>query len=177
LTGARPERALRALIDQLRPVVACVTAQPLLALRDRRAATTGQIVFSPESPRLRATHRQHTLLFSARLDYAIGSDDDSPRRFDVRTVSYTYRVLDREDNEIVAYHWHPDGVSSVRHPHLHLSNQIRPIDLGRNQTPLPLADYHLATGVVPLAHLVRMLIEEFGVEPLRDDWDEVLPRS
>jgi hypothetical protein len=114
-------------------------------------------------------------LFSVGLDYLIRSDDTSPRQFDARIDSYIYRLLDREHNGIVAYHWHPAGISSVRHPHLHLSNQIRPIELGRNQTPLPLADMHLATGIVPLAHVVRMLIEEFGVEPLRDDWDAVLP--
>jgi hypothetical protein len=97
------------------------------------------------------------------------------RQFESQITAYSHALRDLDDNEIVAYHWHPAGVSSVRHPHLHLSSQIRPIDLGRNQASLPLADMHLATGVVPLAHFVRMLIEEFDVEPLREDWDAVLP--
>jgi hypothetical protein len=99
------------------------------------------------------------------------------RTFEAIVGGYETSILDRDGNEIVAYHWHPLGQSNVKHPHVHLSNQIRPIELGRNQTPLPLADMHLATGVVPLAHVVRMLIEEFGVAPLRDDWDAALPRA
>ena len=110
-----------------------------------------------------------------RVDYRVMRRADSPGHFEARVVAYAHDILDPDGNEIIAYHWHPDGVSSVRHPHLHLSNQIRPIELGRSQEPLPLADLHLATGVVPLAHLVRMLIEEFGVEPLHADWDAALP--
>jgi hypothetical protein len=109
------------------------------------------------------------------MQFQIGVLDESPKSYAAMIRGYEVNILDRDGGEIVAYHWHPIGKSSVRHPHLHLSNQIRPIELGRNQTPLPLADMHLATGVVPLAHLVRMLIEEFDVEPLRDDWDAVLP--
>jgi hypothetical protein len=99
------------------------------------------------------------------------------RHFESQITAYSHVLRDLDGNEIVAYHWHPAGISSVRHAHLHLSNQVRPIELGRNQTPLSLADMHLATGVVPLAHVVRMLIEEFGVAPLRDDWDAALPRA
>ena len=36
---------------------------------------------------------------------------------------------------------------------------------------------HLATGHVLLAMVVRMLIEEFGVAPLRPDWQQVLDQA
>ncbi len=39
---------------------------------------------------------------------------------------------------------------------------------------IAISDLHLPTGVVSLASIVRFLIEEIGVEPNRDDWDEVL---
>lgn len=51
-----------------------------------------------------------------------------------------------------------------------MSGRIAPIPLSRAAEPLPIADLHIASGVVPFAHVVRMLIEEFGVAPLRDDW-------
>jgi len=127
--------------------------------------------------RLQTVDRRHDLRLGIRHEFSLQPTSADARQLEAVTTAYSHVLRDPDGNEIVAYHWHPDGVSSVRHPHLHLSNQIRPIELGRNQAPLPLADMHLATGVVPLAHVVRMLIEEFGVEPLRDDWDAVLPRS
>jgi hypothetical protein len=33
---------------------------------------------------------------------------------------------------------------------------------------------HLPTGFITLADIVRLLIDEFGVEPLRADWRDVL---
>jgi hypothetical protein len=74
----------------------------------------------------------------------------------------------------VTYHWHPVGNSRVAHPHLHLSNKLLPIDTGRGQQPLALADLHIATGPVDFATIVRMLIEEFGIHPLTKDWRNIL---
>jgi hypothetical protein len=36
---------------------------------------------------------------------------------------------------------------------------------------------HLVTGHVSLAMVVHMLIEEFGVAPLRPDWQHILNRA
>lgn len=51
---------------------------------------------------------------------------------------------------------------------------MQPIALGRGSEPLPLADLHLATGLLTLAGVVRMLITEFGVEPLAANRLELL---
>ncbi|RIK35005.1 MAG: hypothetical protein DCC58_20975, partial [Chloroflexi bacterium] len=87
-------------------------------------------------------------------------------RVHCQPVSYIYQHLDRDDNEVLAYHWLPHGRSTVTEPHLHLPNQMQPIALGRGSEPLPLADLHLVTGLLTLGGIVRMLITEFGVEPL-----------
>lgn len=92
----------------------------------------------------------------------------------MKTVSYEYRLLDREEREILAFHWHPVGLSHVTDPHLHLSSRLNPIDMGRNQDPLPLAGIHIPTGFVTLEDLVRLLIAEVGICPRRPDWDAVL---
>jgi len=51
---------------------------------------------------------------------------------------------------------------------------LPPIALGPRFDPVDLADMHLPTGVVTWGRVVRLLIEEFGVAPLRTDWDAVL---
>lgn len=78
-----------------------------------------------------------------------------------------YRVeFGRADGRtMLAYHWHPVGVSPVTWPHLHVSGSLAGIDLGKA---------HLPTGVVPLQDVLRFAIVDLGVEPLRDDWRAVL---
>ena len=66
---------------------------------------------------------------------------------------------------ILAYHWHPVGVSPVTAPHLHLGGQLMDVDVGKA---------HLPTGVVSLQAVLRLAIADLGVAPLRDEWREVL---
>lgn len=100
---------------------------------------------------------------------------DTPRGpFDVQLVSYRYRILDPDEGELLAFHWHPVGRSNVTFPHLHLTSRVRPIALGRGQEPVALAEMHIPTGPVRFAQVVRLLIAEFGVAPRRKDWDAVL---
>lgn len=98
----------------------------------------------------------------------------SQNGFLVSTSAYRYHILDRDGREILAYHCHPDGVSSVTEPHLHLSGRLSPLDTGPRDIPVRFDEMHLPTGMVTLAQVVRLLITEFGVEPRRDDWEAVL---
>ena len=67
--------------------------------------------------------------------------------------------------------WHPSSAHPEfhQHPHLHIGAElVRP---GLQIAPKDVHKVHVPTGYVTLPMFVRMLIEEFGVEPLRDDWD------
>lgn len=99
---------------------------------------------------------------------------ESPRQVRLERIGYTYKILDTIAQEILAFHWPPVGFSSVTHPHLHLSSQLPPVVTGREQQEIALSDMHIPTGFVTLPDIVRLLIDEFGVEPLRDDWRTVL---
>lgn len=92
-------------------------------------------------------------------------------------MSYEQRILDRDDREVLAFHWHPTGLSNVTDPHLHLSSRLGQIEMGRNQAPLDLAEMHIPTGFVTLEDVVRLLITEFGITPLRSDWDALLTEN
>lgn len=74
--------------------------------------------------------------------------------------------------ELIAYHWDPDGVSGVSHPHLHVGQ-----GLARTESqvgPKHFHKMHLPTGHVAVGDIVVLAIREFGAEPLRNDWESVL---
>jgi hypothetical protein len=55
-----------------------------------------------------------------------------------------------------------------------LTSRIPEIPLGRTGTVVSLSQAHIPTGFVTLSDVVRLLIEELGVEPRRQDWRTVL---
>ena len=67
--------------------------------------------------------------------------------------------------EFLAFHWHPQ--SRVSWPHIHVRAGVEPA----------LATAHIPTGRVPFEDIVRMLIDDLGVRPLRDDWRDVLAQT
>jgi hypothetical protein len=86
-------------------------------------------------------------------------------RWSVRTSGYVHAVLNESGRIIVAYHFHPDERSPVSWPHVHVYGSAEDTDLRR---------VHLPTGMVTLAAVVRLLIEELGVQPVRSDWRSIV---
>ena len=123
---------------------------------------------------MRSEDHRRRIFFDFMSSLAFNQPDDRRESIAARMVSYEYRILDLDAREILAFHWHPTGLSNVTDPHLHLSSRLNPIDIGRNQELLPLADMHIPTGFVTLEDIVRLLITEFGITPRRDDWDNLL---
>ncbi|MGI8642910.1 MAG: hypothetical protein ACR2LS_02200 [Thermomicrobiales bacterium] len=125
---------------------------------------------------MRDEQRTRRIGLLARYDYLLEPIEAAAAGplFQVREVSYRFRLVNRDGREILAYHWHPEGVSSVTGPHLHHSGRLQPLDIGARDAPVLLGEMHLPTGIVSLAQVVRLLITEFRVEPRRDDWEAVL---
>lgn len=80
----------------------------------------------------------------------------------VEVDGYSYRVLTANEQEILAFHLH-----AGQGPHLH-------IGAGAGELFEPLYKAHVPTGQVELAEVALMLVRDFGVEPLRADWEAVL---
>jgi len=102
--------------------------------------------------------------------------DAQHRSWSVRSTAYFCDLVDRDQREILAYHWHPatDGPSF---PQFHLTGRLPAIGVGPGVTPVALGDMHLPTGHVSFASVVRLLIEEFGIAPRRSDWQAILERG
>ena len=171
-----PKAAVDTALDRLRPIAACVTDRLVVASGFRPLTQPHEFAFAPlrEPVPLRTAGRQRRLLLTMKHSYAIVEAADAPDAFEVRTTGYRYHVLDLQQREVLAYHWHPEGISPITYPHLHLSGRLSPLDLGPRQEPAALGEMHLPTGFVTLADVVRLLITEFGIAPRRADWEAIL---
>lgn len=100
------------------------------------------------------------------------------RRWRVTTRMSQYRRFDRDERELLVYHWQPgDAFIGPDHPHVHVSAALLAHVTAVETETIELASRHLVTSRVSLEGFVRMLIEEFGVAPQRADWRETLDRT
>lgn len=109
--------------------------------------------------------------FEAGMMYSIIRDDRvdyGPWR--VTTLAYRYRlgVVDRPD--VFRMHWHPDGDSHVKVPHMHL-----PLATGDMSNDEALRR-HLPVKRQTFEQALRWALE-LGMPPARDDWRELLDRA
>lgn len=116
------------------------------------------------------------LLFDIRQQIVL--IPDGRRRWRVELRMYEYCLLDQQERELLVYHWQPGPESrGPDYPHLHVSAALHAQVNAVTTRTLDLDKRHLATGHVSLAMVARMVIEEFGVAPLRPDWRQVLDQA
>jgi hypothetical protein len=66
-----------------------------------------------------------------------------------------------------AYHRHPNERSPMTYPHIHLYQGAQ---VSRNGV----GKAHFPTGRIALEDVLRLVITQFNVIPLRNDWEAVL---
>ena len=102
--------------------------------------------------------------------------------WEVQTTAYSYWLLDNHQNELVVYQWATAGVSKVVTPHLHIRALAKFTETGPTEEP-PLTTSkeaidllvraHLPTGHILLSEILRMAVDDLGVEPLEADRQKV----
>lgn len=106
-------------------------------------------------------------MFMLQQSYSIIESELLGSSWTIEVVGYNYVVLDSEQAEVMLYHWHPAGNSSITTPHLHLERGAR---VGLRE----LREAHLPTGHVSLSAFLRLLILDLEAQPRRSDWDAIL---
>ena len=86
----------------------------------------------------------------------------SRERWRVTTRMYEYSLLDRDETELLVYHWQPDADRTYPHLHVSAALSVRRRALEDKQA-IDLDGLHLPTGRVSLEAIVRMLIDEFEI--------------
>jgi hypothetical protein len=107
------------------------------------------------------------LAFKVGIQYRLveAAGDLGPWR--AHTVAYSFELVHQHGPRLLAYHWHPEPPNRVRFPHIHFPRDC-------SSEGVPLSKVHAPTGRVCLEEVIRLAIDEFAAEPIRDDWDAVL---
>jgi hypothetical protein len=168
LAGKTTHAATYAFLDPLGLALTCVT-------RDLLSHTGTHAQEQPHAATLAhgqpvALKREPRLFLSVMLQYRLVEDDGPRGPWKVRTTAYSYTVEDGDGAEIIAYHWHPHARGSDHRPHLHFRSAGKVGEPGW-------AHIHFPSGRVALEDVLRLLIREMGVEPLREDWEEILDET
>lgn len=103
---------------------------------------------------------------SVRMNYKIVNATDAHGPFKVTTTAYLYALETEHDEEIVAYHWHPEG-TTISFPHLHIGSSVASSSSNFKKK-------HLLTGRVALEQVLRLAVQDFGVKPIKTDWGTIL---
>lgn len=186
MVGNTPEEAVDAFIGRVRATIDCLLVGTAFgsgnAVGDVHSLTLyteGQT--SPNVARVSTHGGDGELLLRLVHLYTVVmlSNDGQRGSHAVSTSFYQYRILDREESEIVVYHWEPEGISPVRTPHLHVPaapSIVLPQRAGSRRTTekTHLGGLHLPTGRIGIADIAELLIRDFEVVPRREDWETVL---
>jgi hypothetical protein len=109
---------------------------------------------------------QFRLAFSFLHSYNLSRTGEHGSGWHVSSRNYFYQVHDQPGLELIAFHWHPGRPGQPAFPHLHIAGSDGSVAIGRTN--------HVPTGRVSLESVVRFLITELDVRPLRVDWERVL---
>jgi hypothetical protein len=161
LAGKTPYQAVRNFLDPLQRAVSCVYHAVIHHGGREYEVNTGPYALVIGG--VRRLKRNPPLTLDIRMQYKIveASGDRGP--YKVKITAYMYIVEDHRGHELFSYHWHPDS-PEVKFPHLHVEHPT-------------LKKAHLPTGRISLEEVLRLLITDFGVCPLKSNRDEILTET
>ncbi len=113
------------------------------------------------------------LLFEVDQHVRIRKDEEG---FRVTTVKYIYVLWRDNDIELFGWHYHPEDnpPDNVVFPHVQLYDKQTEADRKCGCEVHPLHGHHLPAGRVALEDVVEFLINELGVVPCKENWQQVL---
>lgn len=174
MPGRNPYQAVEAFIDPIQAAIACLASAKISVSHGGRhevAVTHSWAINAGRGITLEGratTGLRVPLTFRATMSYEIVRGERDEWR--VSTRGYHY-VIGAASDEVVGYHWHPDGQSHVATPHVHIGAAA----LTEDGVLTPKS--HLPTERVSFESMIRLLITEFGVEPAAADWHQRLDVS
>ena len=169
MPGRKPYEAAHNFIASMQKAASCVTASVLRPSKNGYEVSKEPHLLTFADDPVELAGRQDFAL-SVRHEYRIMRGEGLWGRWKVRTAGYYYELQDDSDDEVISYHWHPESRSPLAVPHMH-------IGVGSGVTVAGLREPHYETPRMALESFLLMLIKDFGVQPKRDDWGNVLRRG
>jgi hypothetical protein len=159
-------QAVRSFKDSMQKTASCVTDSVLrVSPGGYEESVDPHLLTFPDDPV--ALRGEGNLSLSVRHYYQVGRHGVGRRRHKVSTVAYYYQLRTQSGDEVIAFHWHPKQRSSVTFPHLHIGRGSGVKVEGFYKT-------HLPTPRVLLEDFLQLLLDDFGIQPNRTDWRNVL---
>jgi hypothetical protein len=167
---------VRDYVETLHEALGCVTAERLLL--DQRSGIRSEAPYSVSLRDLDPVPLRGTIRLSLSVGQVVRivprDRFEARGSFAIETIQYVYELVTTPDEqELLAFHWTPYATADlVTFPHLHIG---RAITTGQSAIrPRDIHKAHIPTGHVSLPAVVRLAITEFGVTPLRRNWEDVL---
>jgi hypothetical protein len=163
-----PEEARERYLRFLQQSLSCVSRE-IWFVADRPRGQRGELsLTTSRDPLEMPMEGGGRLYLSAGQHFRFVPDDRYQGEWKVRTDGYAYRVgLSADPSDyLVAWHWHPD---SRPDPHLHVGLTHPQVAGFRGM--------HVPTGRVSFEEVLRFLVIELKLRPLRRDWEAVLSET
>jgi hypothetical protein len=157
--------ALNAYCEEIQKIVSCITNEVWYGSSSER----DRLNFSVGDGFFRVAREDNTYLY---ID--INQEIEDPKTTGtVTTKYYLYSIADADGKDLVGFHFHPDLTEDpILYPHIHAYANQDPRYLSLN-----LHRKHIPSGRVALEDVIRWLISELKVKPLRKNWDDVLTKA
>lgn len=166
MPGKTPREAVQAYIDPLQKSLALIS-EGVLRCDNRDRIDDLSVLRLPDPVSLHG--RSHLFIGMVQQYRIIKDPNNGP--FRVTTAHYKYTLETEDSEEIIGYHWHPEGPSPVRYAHLHLGAGAQ---IGRSELD---GRAHFPTGRVAFEDFVKLLIDVFDVKASRPTWRQALDRT
>lgn len=164
MAGKTSSEAVTSFLEPIRQAVSCITKSVVVSGFDPNDRKPHVLTIANGDPvKLTSTP---TLYLTVQMQYRVVKAEGERGPWKVKTAGYNYSVQDRSKKELFAYHWHP-WVKPF-YPHLHICpasgvNLLRKI--------------HLPSARISIEDVLELLIEQFKVKPIRQDWEKVLKKT
>lgn len=179
MSGRNPREALQRYVQPLQAALHCVTPARLQSTPSDLNVI--ELLKFPDSRG--AELRRRDSINGERLDVVylvihqhfgieVTAGVNQPRTYRVVTNGYEYMILNRQQREVLAFHWHPGQRSHEHDPHVHIGSAV--VDSGSSDIGKTFSRFHIPTGHISIAQVVRLLLTDFGVVPNRQDWEVTL---
>ena len=174
MAGRTTFEAVQNFLDPLQRALSCVTQEVFSVGGGYHASPAN----TPQQRHVLTLHNSPAVLGRDRLfaldlvqHYRVVEDEGARGPWKVSTVAYYYTLtIAATAQEVLGYHWHPQGRSDVTYPHLHLYE-------GTGTLRHNLRKAHLPTGRIAVEDILRLAITHFLVTPLRKAWETILAET
>lgn len=126
MPGRNPHEAVRNFIDPLSRAIGVLDGYAVLYLSKRGGYHQGEelawVLNEGEGMELPGVG-----MYFAEMGFKVVPADPAKHegKFRVTTLRYRYKLRDPNGEDLWRVHWHPDGTSSYKDPHIHIRPQLK----------------------------------------------------